>query len=61
MGFSGFLELQVTELPGNLCKWLVDNFNPYLVTLHIVVEKNIEVTPMQIHLTLAIPIGGRKG
>ena len=34
MGFGGFLESQVTELPGDLCKWLVDKFDPQAV-LHI--------------------------
>ena len=28
-GFGGFLELQGTELSGDLCKWLMDNFDPY--------------------------------
>ncbi|KAJ8436678.1 hypothetical protein Cgig2_006388 [Carnegiea gigantea] len=43
MGFGGFPELQVTELLGDLCKWLVDNFYPYSVTLYIVAEKKIEI------------------
>ena len=60
MGFRGFLNLQVTELPGDLCKWLVDRFDPYSVTLHISPDKRIEITPMDVHLTLAFPIGGRK-
>ncbi|KAJ8430043.1 hypothetical protein Cgig2_014203 [Carnegiea gigantea] len=55
MGFGGFLHLQVTELPGDLCKWLVDRFNPYSSP-----DKRIEITLIDVHLTLALPIGGRK-
>ncbi|KAJ8436402.1 hypothetical protein Cgig2_021439 [Carnegiea gigantea] len=60
MDFRGFLELQVTELPWDLCKWLVDNFDPYPVTLYIISEKKIEITPMDVHLTLVLLIGRRK-
>ncbi|KAJ8425720.1 hypothetical protein Cgig2_015868 [Carnegiea gigantea] len=60
MGFGGFLHLQVTELPGDLCKWLVDRFDPYSVTLYISQEKRIKITPMDVHVTLALPIGGKK-
>ncbi|KAJ8442154.1 hypothetical protein Cgig2_015495 [Carnegiea gigantea] len=60
IGFGGFLHLQVTELPGDLCKWLVDRFDPYSVTLYISPDKRIEITPMDVHITLALPIGGRK-
>ena len=60
MRFGGFLHLQVTELLGDLCKWLVDRFDPYLVTLYISKEKRIEITPMDVHITLALPIGGKK-
>ncbi|KAJ8428128.1 LOW QUALITY PROTEIN: hypothetical protein Cgig2_011492 [Carnegiea gigantea] len=60
MGFRGFLHLQVTELPGDLCKWLVDIFDPYSVTLYISPEKRIGITPMDVYLTLTLPIGGRK-
>jgi len=28
MDFGGFLELQVTELPGDLYKWLVQTLTP---------------------------------
>jgi len=60
MGVRGFLHLQATKLLGDLCKWLVDSFNPYSVALHIVADKKIEISPMDLHLTLALPIGGRK-
>ena len=60
MGFGGFLHLQVTELPGDLCKWLVDRFDPYSVTLYISKHKRIEITPMDVNITLALPIGGKK-
>ena len=60
MGFGGFLHLQVTELPGDFCKWLVNKFDPYSVTLYISPDKRIEITPMDVHLTLALPIGGKK-
>ncbi|KAJ8425283.1 hypothetical protein Cgig2_025824 [Carnegiea gigantea] len=60
MGFEGFLHLQVTELPGDLCKWLVDRFVPYSITLYISKEKRIEITLMDVHITLALPIGGKK-
>ena len=56
MGFGGFLELQITELPGNLWKWLVDNFDLYSVTLYIINEK-IEIILMDVHLTLPFPNG----
>ncbi|KAJ8426429.1 hypothetical protein Cgig2_021036 [Carnegiea gigantea] len=58
--FGGFLYLQVIELPGDLCKWLVGIFDPYSVTLYISPDKRIEITPMDVHITLALPIGGRK-
>ncbi|KAJ8435804.1 hypothetical protein Cgig2_024787 [Carnegiea gigantea] len=60
MGFGGFLHLQVAELPGDLCKWLVDRFDPYSVILYISLDKRIEITPMDVHITLALPISGRK-
>ena len=60
MGFGGFLHLQVTELPADLCKWLVDRFDPYSVSLYISPDKRIEITPMDVHFTLALPISGRK-
>ncbi|KAJ8421877.1 hypothetical protein Cgig2_021416 [Carnegiea gigantea] len=60
MGFGGFLHLQVTELPGDLCKWIVDRFDPYSVTLYISPDKRIKITPMDVHITLALPIGGKK-
>ena len=60
MTFGAFLHLQVTELLGDLCKWLVDRFDPYSVTLYISPDKRIEITTMDVHLTLALPIGGRK-
>ncbi|KAJ8446930.1 hypothetical protein Cgig2_016472 [Carnegiea gigantea] len=50
----------VTELPGDLCKWLVDKFDPYSVTLYISPDKRIKITPMDVHITLALPIGGKK-
>jgi len=60
MGLGEFLHLQVNELLGNLCKWLVDSFDPYSVTLFISPNKKIEIIPMDVHITLALPIGGRK-
>ncbi|KAJ8429650.1 hypothetical protein Cgig2_001646 [Carnegiea gigantea] len=60
MGFGGFLHLQVTELLGDLYKWLVDTFDPYSVTLYISPDKKIEITLMGVHITLALPIGGKK-
>ncbi|KAJ8435794.1 hypothetical protein Cgig2_024777 [Carnegiea gigantea] len=60
MGFGGFAYLQVTELLRDLCKWLVDRFNPYSVTLYISPDKRIEITPMDVRFTLALPIIGRK-
>ncbi|KAJ8435697.1 hypothetical protein Cgig2_027287 [Carnegiea gigantea] len=60
MGFGGFLYLQVNELSGDLHKWLVYSFDPHSVTLCISPDKKIEITPMDMHLTLALPIGGRK-
>jgi len=60
MGFRGFLHLQVIELPGDLYKWLVDSFDPYSITLYISVHKKIEITPMDVYLTLALLIDGRK-
>ncbi|KAJ8433441.1 hypothetical protein Cgig2_017401 [Carnegiea gigantea] len=60
MVFRGFLHLQVTELPGDLCKWPVNIFDPCSVTLYISPDKRIEITPMNVHLPLALPIGGRK-
>ncbi|KAJ8426314.1 hypothetical protein Cgig2_011985 [Carnegiea gigantea] len=56
MSLSGF----VTELPGDLCKWLVHKFGPYSVILYISPDKRIEITPMDVHITLPLPIGGRK-
>jgi len=53
------LELQVIELPMELCKWLVDKFNLYSLTLYISSDKKIEITPMDMLLTLALPIGRR--
>ncbi|KAJ8428421.1 hypothetical protein Cgig2_010404 [Carnegiea gigantea] len=60
MGFEGFLHLQVNKLLGDLCKWLVDSFDPYSVTLYISPDKKIKITPMDVHITLALPIGGKK-
>ncbi|KAJ8432295.1 hypothetical protein Cgig2_024300 [Carnegiea gigantea] len=44
----------------DLYKWLVDIFHPYSVTLYISRDKRIEITLIDVHLTLALPIGGRK-
>ena len=55
MGCGGFLHLQVTELPGKLCKWLVDKFDAYSVALYISPDKRIEIKLMDVHLTLARP------
>ncbi|KAJ8431372.1 hypothetical protein Cgig2_008836 [Carnegiea gigantea] len=52
--------IRVTELPGNLCKWLVDRFDPYSVTLYISTDKRIEIIQMDVHITLVLPIGVRK-
>ncbi|KAJ8421611.1 hypothetical protein Cgig2_021853 [Carnegiea gigantea] len=60
MGFGGFLHLQVTELQGNLCNWLVGRFDLYSVTLYISPNKRIEITPMDVYLTLVLPIYGKK-
>ncbi|KAJ8443045.1 hypothetical protein Cgig2_004250 [Carnegiea gigantea] len=60
MRFGGFLHLQVTELPRDLCKWLADIFDPYSVTLYMPPNKRIEITPMDMHLPLALPIDRRK-
>ncbi|KAJ8430115.1 hypothetical protein Cgig2_007088 [Carnegiea gigantea] len=54
------IQLRVIELPWDLCKWLVDSFDPYSVTLYISLDKRIEITPMDVHITLALPIGGWK-
>ncbi|KAJ8421747.1 hypothetical protein Cgig2_028802 [Carnegiea gigantea] len=35
-------------------------FDPYLVTLYISPDKRIEIISMDVHLALALPIGGRK-
>ncbi|KAJ8444081.1 hypothetical protein Cgig2_025082 [Carnegiea gigantea] len=48
------------ELPGDLYKWLGDRFDPYSVTLYISLDKSVEITSIDVHLTLALPIGGRK-
>ena len=58
--FEGFLHLQVTELPRDLCKWRVKSFDPYSVTLYVFANKKIEITLMDVHLTLTLPISGRK-
>ncbi|KAJ8432407.1 hypothetical protein Cgig2_013821 [Carnegiea gigantea] len=58
--FGGFLHLQVTELLGDLCKWLVDRFDPYPITSYISKEKRIEITLIDVHITLALPIGVNK-
>ncbi|KAJ8437818.1 hypothetical protein Cgig2_013434 [Carnegiea gigantea] len=39
---------------------ILDSFDPYSVALHISSDKKIEIRPMDLHLTLAHPIGGRK-
>ncbi|KAJ8435148.1 hypothetical protein Cgig2_018976 [Carnegiea gigantea] len=56
MGFAEFIELQVTELLGVLCKWLLHDFDPYLVTMYIAPKKKIEITPMNVHLILALSL-----
>ncbi|KAJ8431673.1 hypothetical protein Cgig2_001719 [Carnegiea gigantea] len=60
MEFGGFLYLQVTELPEDLCKWLVDRFDLYSITLYISQDKRIEITPMDAHIIFTLPIGGKK-
>ena len=60
IGFRGLLHLQVSELSRDSCKWLIDSFDPYSVTLYISPDKKIKITPMDVHLTLALPIGERK-
>ena len=60
LGFGGFIELQVTNLQRDLWKWLMDNFDTYSITLYISNDKNIEITPMDVRLTLALPIAGRR-
>ncbi|KAJ8421482.1 hypothetical protein Cgig2_010240 [Carnegiea gigantea] len=35
-------------------------FDPYSVTLYISPDKRIEITPMDVHIALTLPIGGRK-
>jgi len=60
MVFGAFLHLQVTELLGDFCKWLVDSFDPYSVKFYITVGKKIDITPMDVHLLLALLIDGRK-
>ena len=52
--------MQVIKLAKDICKWLMDNCEPYSVTLYISSDKKIEMTPMDVHLTLALPIDGRK-
>ncbi|KAJ8420635.1 hypothetical protein Cgig2_021357 [Carnegiea gigantea] len=52
MDVGGFLELQGTY---------ANSYGyPYLVTLYISSDKKIEITLMDIHLMLALPIGRRK-
>ncbi|KAJ8449166.1 hypothetical protein Cgig2_027168 [Carnegiea gigantea] len=36
------------------------SFDPYSVILYIATDKKIKITPMDVHLTLAFPIGGRQ-
>ncbi|KAJ8426316.1 hypothetical protein Cgig2_011987 [Carnegiea gigantea] len=60
IGFGGFLQLQVTKLLGDLCKWLVDHFDRYSVMLYISADKKIKIPPIDVHLTLALLINGRK-
>ena len=38
----------------------MENFDAYSMTPYITSEKKIKVIPMDVHLTLAFPIGGRK-
>ncbi|KAJ8436172.1 hypothetical protein Cgig2_002743 [Carnegiea gigantea] len=52
--------LTAPKLSGDLCKWLVDRFDLCSVTLYISPDKRIEITPMDVHITLALPIGGSK-
>jgi len=56
MGFGGLLELQVTELPSDLYKWLIDNFDAYSLILYITSDRRIEITPIDVHLTLALQL-----
>ncbi|KAJ8432099.1 hypothetical protein Cgig2_016372 [Carnegiea gigantea] len=35
-------------------------FDPYSVTLYITLNERIKIAPMDMHITLALPIGGRK-
>ena len=61
MGFGGFLELQVIELPEDLYKWLMDNFDLYLVTLYKSSDKKIEIIQMNVLFMCGTPNWWKKG
>ncbi|KAJ8427229.1 LOW QUALITY PROTEIN: hypothetical protein Cgig2_023066 [Carnegiea gigantea] len=56
---QGIMDM-VTELLRDLCKWLMDSFEPYSVTLCISSDKKIKIALMDVPLTLALPIDGRR-
>ena len=55
MGFASFLKVDVKQILGKFCKWLVESFNPYTMCFRL---PKFSITTFDVHATLGVPLGG---
>ncbi|KAJ8423748.1 hypothetical protein Cgig2_031338 [Carnegiea gigantea] len=58
MGFAPFLKVDVKQIPGKFCKWLMKSFDPYAVCFRLADGQKFPVTAFNVHATLGVPLGG---
>ncbi|XP_056692520.1 uncharacterized protein [Spinacia oleracea] len=59
IGFGRLLDLQIEELPWDLCRWLVKNFDPFHSSLLLDTGK-MKITLDDVYVSLGLPKGAKK-
>ncbi|XP_074298646.1 uncharacterized protein LOC141629566 [Silene latifolia] len=57
IGFGCLLELDITQICGDLGIWLVRNINPYSLTLSLAPNSSFCITEVDVYLALKLPCG----
>ncbi|XP_074302425.1 uncharacterized protein LOC141633985 [Silene latifolia] len=57
IGFGCLLELEITQICGNLGMWLVRNINPYSLELTLAPNSSFRITEVDVYLALKLSCG----
>lgn len=58
IGFSGLMDLELHKQPHSLCSWLLDHFDENKCSIEFPDGRSIEITDVDVHRCLGLPLGG---